>query len=84
MFFLVEKDDQDRRVLAVEEWDLQDAERRAARTFSLEPHLPFVVGDQEAGKVAADHHAFLMFGRTLANVSNIAGKIVANNIGVAI
>ena len=65
-FLLVEQRDQDRRVVAVEERDLQDAQRVALGALALEPRLPLGVDRQEPREVAADHDAFLMPHRPFA------------------
>ena len=58
--FLVEQGDQHRRVVAFEERDLQHAQRHATQPLALEPHLPVIVGDQEACEVASRRRAVVL------------------------
>ena len=65
-FLLVEQRDQDRRVVALEKRDLDNAQRVAFGAFALEADLTLGVGRQEAREIAADDDAFLMPQRPFA------------------
>ncbi len=62
----IDQRDQHRRIVAVEERDLQHAQRVLRQPLALEARHALRVGDQEAGEVAADDRALLLPHRTRA------------------